>query len=458
MPYLPPPPPAVACLTHRAPEPASLTRARVEATRGAGGSVASGLYPLVVHYDAPEYADKAVAALGYAELAWEVQVDQLGFQPPLLPDGLDGDDGGGPELDIYLADVGAWEGWAEAEVWADTTDGDGLAASPALVVLDRTLPDEWLGPYVVHEFNHVLQIATDLAETSLPLWEGTATAAQAWTLGADGRWDADVPSFQEAPWAPVLTGDSETLWSEWGTGFFYEYGAALWVMHLDVMAGGDGRVGPALWAATAQDGDVNSPDVIDAFTEVAGEDLGVALSRVARTRWRTGARWEDGGLPDAAAWGADEAVPFVNVDAAATFELAVHGQGFAVVDVRGTPGMEVAASVDADVGVAIAAFGVAGAPELFEVDVGRVPRLDLDVREHDQIVIAVTNLGERSFGGDDDPWTFSEISVSSGELAVDPSPPEDDSAGCGCSSAKAPRAGWLGWLVLVLAGMRQRRR
>jgi len=416
------PPPEVVCLTH--------DESRASARDGrpdSVGFVASARHPLKVHYEDAADAAQAADALGFAELAWDVQVDALGFRAPQLPDGLLGDDGGGPELDIYLASVGAWEGWAEPESWTDTVDGDAYASSPAFVVLDRGLPPEWLGPYVVHEFNHVLQIATDVGEGVLPLWEGVATAAQSWTLGGAGFWDEDVPSYQEAPWAPAITGDSETLWGGWEVGFAYEYGAALWVLHLDEVVGtGDGSVGPALWEAAAQGGDGDEPDGLDAFAALSGEDLGTALSRLARTRWLTGERWDARGLADAQTWGEEMLVPVESElnTGRAGFDLAVHGQAFFLLDASGSDELHVSLQGGS---AALAAFSQAGAAPLFDVSQGLNPQLFLDPAGHEQIVLVVSNLGAAGFDGDDDPWVFTRFIIET-----------ESGAGCGCATSPAP--------------------
>jgi len=402
--------------------------------------VASDRHPLVVHWTTAGDEAQAMDALAFAELAWDVQVDALGFQPPVLPDGLDGIDGGGPELDIYLDAIGEWEGYAEMESFTDTTGPDGFAGSPAFVVIDRGLPAEWLGPYIVHEFNHVLQIAMDLEESSLALWEGTATASQKWTLGADGFWDADVASYQEAPWAPALTGDSYTLYEDWGVGYAYEYGAALLVMHVDeVLGAGDGSAGPALWRAAAADSG-DEPDAVDAFAEVSGEDLDTALSLLARTRWLTGERWDERGLPDAEGWGPEQAVPVAGAldDRLVLESLFVHGQAFVTLELDD-------ASVVRVTGPrrwALAAFSEED-PSVFETASGTAPEVALEPGSY---VLAITNLGPDGFDGDDDPWT-----------ATVPTVAVVGSSGCACD-AGGQRDGEGLVLAVVAVGLVRRRR
>lgn len=445
MPALPPPPPSAVICTTLAHLDAEVS-ARGERPDSIG-FVASDRYPLKVHWTTAGDDAQAADALGFAELAWDIQVGALGFQPPVLPDGLDGSDGGGPELDIYLDAIGEWEGYAEMESWTDTTGPDGFAGSPAFVVIDRGLPAEWLGPYIVHEFNHVLQIATDLEETSIAFWEGTATASQKWTLGADGFWDADVASYQEAPWAPALTGDSYVLYEDWGVGYAYEYGAALMVIHLDeVLGAGDGSAGPAWWRAAAADSG-DEPDAVDAFAEVSGEDLDVALSLLARTRWLTGERWDPRGLVDAAGWGADEAVPIAGALSTGQGPLVleslfVHGQAFVTLD------LDQASAVRVTGGRrwAVAAFSETDG-ELFETASGASPELALEAGSY---VLAITNLGPEGFDGDDDPWTATVPTLTLVGGA--------DGAGCGCDAASRPSplaSALLAVSVLLLARRRR---
>ena len=433
MPYLPPPPPpAVICST--------IEHARAPGARDgrpdALGFVASARHPLKVHWTTAGDADQAADALAFAELAWDIQVDALGFRAPVLPDGLGGDDGGGPELDIYLDTLGEWEGYAEMESWVDTTGPDGFAGSPAFVVIDRGLPAEWLGPYIVHEFNHVLQIAMDLEESSLALWEGTATAAQLWTLGDDGFWDSDVPSYQEAPWAPALTGDSYVLYPDWGVGYGYEYGAALMVLHVDeVMGAGDGSAGPALWRAAAADSG-SEPDAVDAFAAVSGEDLAVSLSLLGRTRWLTGDRWDPRGLSDAAGWGAAEAVPIAAEGAGALESLFVHGQAFVPITLDRATTVTVEAPASR---WALAAFSPTDLA-VFATAEGPEPSLEVGAGAW---VLVITNLGPDGFDGDDDPWIDTVPTLILGEDRG-----EDPDAGCSCDTSRRGRLDGR-WLLLA---------
>jgi len=418
--------------------------------------VVSDTYPLRVHWGEGGDPDKADLVLGYLELAWAVQVDQLGFRAPTLPD-----DAAGPELDVYLAPVGDFQAWVEPISWEDATPGDGYSATPVFVVIDADLPEEWIPSYTVHEFNHVLQFATDFTEEALNFWEATAVAAQKWTLHEEGRWDLDVPSFQEAPWAPALVGDSYHLWRRYGVGWTFEYGAALWLLHLDeVLGDGDGSAGPALWEAAANEGWTYEPDSVDAILAFSGEDLGTTLDGIARSRWLTGDRWDARGLADAAGWGPDEAVP---VEAAlVASDLPAHptfahgpmitGQAYVTLEPTG---------IDRDVVIGVTSFrGLRSALLVlgWQADgtttehaaVGTTAAIRLDVSETERLVIAVTNLGPEGWDGSDDPYVPGDQVL---HVRVDDG--GEGAGACGCDSGGP--GPWTPLLFSPLVAVRRRR-
>ncbi|MEQ1571938.1 MAG: hypothetical protein ABMA64_40295, partial [Myxococcota bacterium] len=271
-------------------------------------SVVSDARPVRVWFDSthPNSQEIVPRVLETLERAWDVQVDQIGFRPPVLPDAADG-----PEFDVYLVDYQPFAAFVSADGYdTDPALGDGYNAASAFMVVDRELPMQAVPSYLSHEFNHVLQYATDFSEPTLPLWEGTATAAQEWTVAEEGYWSYDVPSFQEIPWAPALVGDSYTIWYATGLGYSYEYGAALWVRMLDEKRGdGQGSGGVALWEATANEGFGGEPDVVDAFAEVWGGSVADGLNQLALVRFLTGDDWDPRGLSDAGDWKPKAAVP-----------------------------------------------------------------------------------------------------------------------------------------------------
>ncbi len=276
-------------------------------------------YPILIWYD-PTHAH-SVEMLGDVaatlRASWEVQVDALGFRPPTLPDRFDG-----PEFDVYLIEYQPFAAYVSADLPYDDASApdDGFNASTAYMVVDRRLPARWIPSYLAHEFNHVLQYSTDFTEPTLPLWEGTATAAQEWTVGPAGRWELDVPSLQEASRFPTLTGDSYAIWYDYGVGYTFEYGTAFWVRFLDEKHGaGDGRGGARLWANAAQEGPLNEPDAVDAFATTGGGTFGEVLNEFALVRFLTGPDWDPRGLSDAAGWGPSFAVA-ADPLAAATLE------------------------------------------------------------------------------------------------------------------------------------------
>jgi hypothetical protein len=378
----------------------------------------SGTYPIKVHWDRSSDDAKALAVLAAAELAWAVQVDGLGFREPVLPDGAyPGEDG--PELDFYLAPVGAGYAWAEPDNWVDSVPGDGYNSVSAHMVIDHNLPDDWIDSYVAHEFNHVLQFAYDFNEWTLPIWEATATAAQEWTLGpGQGAWDIDVPDFQGAPWINTLEGDGYYVFYELGGWAYTEYGAALWVMHLDQVVGtGDGTMGPALWEAASQEGLPNEPDAVDAFATAAGTDLGTALNGLARTRFLVADDWDDRGLPDAQYWDAGFKALATTLLASEmpvehTFSPGLHptGQGFVDVDLS-----DAAVPQPGEVSWMVASVHSAGGLESGLIalwwrsdgSVGEVQAsgadatLELDLTDLTRVALGVSSLGATGWDGDD---------------------------------------------------------
>ena len=398
------------------------------------GSIVSADRPIRVHWTGHGYEDSAAIVLEAAELAWQVQVDELGFAAPVLPDEADG-----PELDIYLADLEAWEGWAWAPDQVDHEVGDGRMGAPAYIGIDRDLPADWLRSYTAHEFNHVLQYATDFNEASVNIWEATAVAAQHWTLGlAEGLWDLDVPDFQATPWAPVLLGDGYALQDYWSiSDSFYEYGAAAWIMALDAEVGdGAGSFGPVLWQATAAEGPGNEPDVLDAVAELVGGSLADALDLIARRRWR------GEGLPGSADWDDSfhpellDALEADDLPLALQPEAAVTGQAFVTISglAEDAP-LNVGVQSEAGLGTSV------------------VEWLDGDLR-----VVAMSNLGPDGFDPDlHDAWESGDQVL---QLYLDGQEvPELGGAGCSCEVVdRSPaRAGLLGLLLFGLALRRRSR-
>lgn len=450
-------------------------------------SLAGSAHPVRVWYD-PTHENSALIAplvIEAVERAWDIQVDTIGFREPVLPDLADG-----PEFDIYLVDYGPFAAFVSADSYdTDPLPGDGYNGASAFMVVDRELPDIAVPSYLSHEFNHVCQYATDFSEPTLPLWEATATSAQDWTVGDQGYWQYDVPSFQEVPNAPVLVGDSYTIYPLTNRGYTYEYGAAMWVMWLDEVFGdGAGAGGVALWEAAANEGLTMEPDVVDAFSEVTGLSLGDALNAFALARFLTGEDWDPRGLSDAQSWNERNAVPaypFSGEDLPLSgfdpdFDAMITGQLFFDIDLQGglpsAAGMgdpwlrvSVASATGLQSGILVATWGLeepkdysaTGASPLVEIPLGTAGAVEVT-----RVMVALTNLGPEGWDGEEDPYVFGDQLLSvevfdrdTPETLPDPEPvsevePEEEPKGCGCASA--PRSGpW--WLVLAVVWLRAAR-
>ncbi len=449
---VPPPPPPV-CIAARA--------AAAPASRPASiGSVTSARHPITVHWDREDNEAKAASVLGYAELAWDVQVLELGFPAPYLPDG----DIEGPELDIYLTDrLAAMEAWVWSEEYTDQVAGDGLSSTWGFIALSADLPDDWVANYTVHEFNHVLQHATDFTESTYNVWEATAVAAQYATLGEAGFWEEYVADYQGYPWAPALVGDGYYLDDHYGIWSYFEYGAGLWVQHVDrVVGAGDGTALAALWLAAANEGSGLEPDIVDAALEVTGQDLPGLLNGLARTRWLVGDRWDDRGLPEAAGWGPALQVPVDGETSTAQLPVVytpvwapqITGQAFVQGSHHGDGGtltVEATSEGGLHSGVLVLWWGADGS-------VGEAsPVVDVELAGVERFVVALSNAGPPGWDGDDMAyvdgdqqlamrWTPKERTADTGEAA---------GKGCGCASGPSPGWGLL-WGLAALAVRRRR--
>jgi len=388
----------------------------------------SSLYPIVIHFDAAASADettRAQAILDALEVSWDVQVDQLGFQPPVIPDAE-----GGPEFDVYLFEYFWGSAFVAADGWDDAVVGDGLNSASSYMVIDNRLPTAWVNSYVAHEFNHACQWATDFTELTLPIWEGTANAAAGWTFGADAGWDINVGSWQEASDWPALVGQGAYTWYGGGVGYYFEYGSALFVVFLDEKYGaGDGMKGAELWANAANEGFTQEPDAVDAFAATAGTTVGDALNHLAVVRFLTGDDWDDRGLIDAEDWAPDMAVPAAPIDGSTLPLLGqplpvqpyVTGQVFVDIDLSTLPASTGTGEPWLDVSLSSPTLLEAGLAVMWWDDADQVgdesawgvdPTVSIPSEGLTRVVVAATNLGPTGWDGDDDPYARADFLLS----------------------------------------------
>jgi len=401
----------------------------------------SAVHPIIVHFDAAAAVDetaRAESALQALETSWDVQVDTLGFEPPVTPDAE-----GGPEFDVYMIEYSWGAAFVANDGWADAVVGDGLSSTSSYMVLDNRLPRAWVESYIAHEFNHACQYATDFTEFSLPIWEGTANAASGWTFGASARWDYNVDSWQQASNWPTLVASGAYTWYGGGVGYYFEYGAALWVMFLDEKYGtGDGTMGAELWANTANEGFGLEPDAVDAFAATAGTTVGDALNHLAVVRFLTGDDWDARGLIDAELWGPEMAVPAEPLDGGSLpwidedllLQPFVTGQVFLDIDLDTLPPPTIDGDPWFDVKVTSPSALEAGVAILWWDDAGQVgdestwgidPSVSVPSAGLSRVVVAITNLGPTGWDGDDDPYQFADFRVSL-TPRVEPAKPTTD--------------------------------
>jgi hypothetical protein len=395
---LPPPRPPMSCVVP------ALTAAGW-ARPDYANAIVSKTRPIKVHWDDTFTQEDAEAVITHAEHSWSVQVDEIGFRPPVLPDGFDGD-----ELDIYMSKTeGPWTGWTYPDNNNDTVPDDGSFGVSSYILLGD-IPAVWMASYVAHEFNHVAQFATDASEWTYPIWESVATAAQKWTFG-EQDYRFSMESFQAVPWAPTFMGYADQLTNIEPDAWGFEYGGVIWVHYLDeVLGDGDGKNAVALWEAVANDGFSYEKDVLDGITEIVG-DLGVAMNGVALTRFLVGSDWDARGIEDLAVWDNDEMkVPIAHTLSSAqlpenlSFDMGPMVMGTSYTDIT-TDGenQRLTASVHSDTELisAIIAFWWDENGNVGQVESnGLNPAVSVSLQGLRRVVVAVSNMGPEDFDCD----------------------------------------------------------
>ena len=457
------------------------------------GYVDSDTHNVRCHWAEDEFEQYCDAVVEAAEIAWDTQT-AAGFPEPFTDEGL----GGSDAVDIYLETEttggGAYAycmytGENAYTICDDADETDGRSGSSAYIAIDPNIGQSFLASYVAHEFNHVLQYAIDFNEPVLPFWEGTATAAQSWTLGDDASMSPiEVWDFQAVPWASLFS-DGYMLWKDLGLWSYYEYGAEIWFHHYESMHGdGTGSATANLWLAGAQEGATNEPDILDAWEAETGDWQASFLSFVS-ARGRIGTA----NSPDWASSWLDEAAE-VNVLREMTPDIMPSNVnpnrppeqlGALFFDISGlATGQTIDVTIDSEAEVEWAVVFIDGAEEAVEAPVSVGQTVSYAPTDGDARV-AVVNLGPNGWDIDTHDWGALWIMLSAAELEInfavgeggksqdtgDTGTPNDTGAAndtgnsrppkgddekpgaCGCNTG----AGW-GWGLLALPLVAFRRR
>ena len=429
------------------------------------GYTDSATHLIRCHWARERDAELCPEALAAAEAAWDAQVGVLGFAEPLP----DAGEGGSDALDLYLVveeTGGAGIAWVECDggdgSCLDSDPTDGRAAAPSYIQIDARTED--LSVFVVHEFNHVCQYATDYAEPFLVLWEGTAVSAERWTLPDWTQSTDDIADYQATPWLSAVLQDGYLLWDDYAIWSYYEYGSMVWVTWLDHRWGdGAGSLGPPLWEAVTQEGNGTEPDVLDAWDGISGDWAADMMAfALARAQW--------GRTPESPDWiafaGAQAGVAREQEDlplpAHITPLMPPFPLGATYVGLQATPGDRLQLVLDADPsvdwGLVVVESG-GGAVLQPGDDYGPVVTGDLTV--------GVVNLGTPGMDADDvlspasfvlDVRTYPVDSMpadTGADTAGDTETPKEEPPGCGCGTGGA---GWgAGGLALLALAARRRR-
>ena len=266
-------------------------------------SVRSGVRPMTVHYSRIGDQQDALEMLGILEESWTVQVDQLGFSPPLDDGGSCGPDG---RYDVFIwPDVdGAFvDGYAENPA----TPHDDYLTYMAISLVGST-GNAFLDTTLAHEFNHAVQASDDWWESD-SIFEMSATFVEAIVYPEQDDYFFTLEDFQANPDWSLFYSDNYTSW--------YMYGAAMYLHFLwERYYPNDPAFIARVWRGSRSAPTGNRPDFLDSLRVVLLANRGVTLEEtiVEFMQWR----WFVGQFDDGAHFskGADWQFPvaFTDVD------------------------------------------------------------------------------------------------------------------------------------------------
>jgi hypothetical protein len=193
-----------------------------------------------------------------------VQVDAVGFAPPLADGGECGPD---DRYDIFL-----WRGldgaFVEAIADYSATAHDDFTTYMAINAFAPS-ENDFVDTTLAHELNHAAQASDDWWESAL-IFEMTATYAEALVFPEQDDWFYTMEDFQARPEWSLFYDDGYETW--------YMYGAAMFLHFLEQRYyGGDPSFIARIWRESRSDPAVGRPDYIDAMRAVLMTDLGIAL-------------------------------------------------------------------------------------------------------------------------------------------------------------------------------------
>jgi hypothetical protein len=221
--------------------------------------------------DAPPDADWVTTTLQTFDYVWYSEVVLDGYRPPLPDDSSMPDDGGGPELDVYLDDLGPnYFGYCTSD--DPNADADDVSVVSSYCVVDNDFaqaqygtghePEEFLQVTAAHEYHHASQFAYDWLEDGW-LMEGTAS-----NIEEDVYPDVnDNVSFLEY-WSPLTRPGSPLDRGGLGDS---EYGSWIfWRFLEEKIAGGDPGILREIWERA----DASTPAAPNDYSlEAVGHEL-----------------------------------------------------------------------------------------------------------------------------------------------------------------------------------------
>ena len=461
--------------------------------------VDSDTYPIRVHYrfGAESLADVTLEA---AELSWEMEVEQWGWEAP----GGDDELGGSDALDYYLADT-EFGGYASPDEWWETGT---QAHCVGHIVINRDMDPDSVRITVPHEFNHILQMWTDCAEDA-QMFEASAVFAQDWVYPEYGSAWYFAAAYQ-AGWYNGLDFYEYAEPPQYGSFIFLQYVA-------ERFADGSPVSTREIWDDATQGdwgnsnswmealerfleahwtGDLPDPDGDELYTELAWQEF-------SECRYFLGQNWIEGylthGSPDESGWGIE--LPLAGTASLASLEQGPvdidlsHAMGelsSAAVQIRHpAEGWVIHADLEADSDSerwALTLVSLDGAEaEVLERVVGAIEDGEAHVSTEiladvETVIAVIAQVGDGNLdptqddwagddaeiqiwvegheGDDDDDATGDDDDSSAGDDddTTDVPGDDDDGGGCSCSQRPATGTGAVAWLTLAAAAFFRRTR